>query len=70
MLSPTHPEIGTNCKAFGLKPTFLVNYNSTSDWISLYLACDYGGVDASILFTATMIWLIPNVLANKACSLP
>merc|ERR1712048_255535 len=53
MLSPCHPEMGTNGTAAGLYPTFLIK-----DWTSLMIsskrAPEYGGSVESILLTPTM----------------
>merc|ERR1719233_2261757 len=60
MLSPCHPEMGTNGTAAGLYPTFLMKPD-TSFLISSNLAALYGGSVESILLTATMSCLTPRV---------
>lgn len=65
-LSPSSPEYGTKIIFSFLKPVFFKN-KVTSLTISLNLpSLNYY---LSILLTATITYLIPNVNANKACSL-
>merc|ERR1712008_538068 len=60
MLSPCHPEMGTNGTAAGLYPTFLMKPD-TSFWISSNLDWLEGGSVESILLTATISCLTPRV---------
>jgi len=68
MLSPCHPEIGTNGILSGLYPTFF-KYVETSLLISSYLSWEYMTDLSSYLLRQTIIYLTPRVNASKACSL-